>query len=49
MVGLLEVLRRTFGLTVAPTRPRFRSTADECGMREYSRHAGLRHRWIDHD
>lgn len=48
MVGLSNVLRRIFGSSSTRSAARERKpTLGDCEMREYSRHAGLRHRWID--
>lgn len=49
MVGFIELLRRSLGLDVAGRARARKSPIGACEMREYSRHVGLRHRWIDHD
>lgn len=49
MAGFMTLLRRRLHLSGESRLWVRRPPLGECEMREYSRHEGLRHRWIDHD
>lgn len=49
MAGFMSLLRRRLHLTGEGRLWAHRPPVGDYDMREYNRHAVLRHRWIDHD